>query len=396
MSITAKKSKPPVLPSSTAIQENKATNKKRYVFIWISILSLLIPLAIFITGIYFKTHTLNTKDFFYHSYQKHKNNEIISMYLIEKIASNIYEKQDTADSHTFIQLLQNHIHHAQRTMQNNNTLLSLMMYYKYLLGLEFLALHNTSYAQFYLNDIIHNYDLLKTSSSKKMQNILYNSLTQLSAIEQDPYTYITTITLLLQHFNNRIPNKGNIYYFLGKHYDDTAQWNKAYTAYQNYLSYDENNLILEAKEMREDIFLRIRRRVLSRQKNSTTWENASAARTSILQTLYSYNSVQIKRLQSPIFFTAHWFEKLTDSNTFIPNFDIKPILTRSNISVAKNFSPYSTENTKLWKTSGWGRVPVWYFVIKKIALPDRPDINGKWEWVGIYFGVGNERYIPSL
>ena len=371
------------------------TNKKKKTWILWKIL-FLIPISIFLIGMYFKANKGTTDNFFTQSYQKYKHNEMISMYLIEKIASNISSTNNSLDSYTFIQLLQQHIFNFQNTTKNNNFIPLISIYYKYLLGLEFLTLRNTFYAQFYFNDIIHNYDFLSTLPSKKIQDILYNSLTQLNTIEQEPYAHIHTITLLLKKFSERIPHKGNIYYLLGKHYDTTAQWSKAYAAYKNYLSYDEDNIMLEAKEMREYIFLRIRRKNFGIQQKNAIWKDAYAARKSILQALYSYSSTQIKRLQSPIFFTAHWFETLTDSNTFIPNFDIKAVLARSNISVAKNFSPYSTQDLKLWKTSGWGRVPVWYFVIKKIALPDHPYLNGNWEWAGIYFGVGNERYTPSL
>ena len=41
----------------------------------------------------------------------------------------------------------------------------------------------------------------------------------------------------------------------------------------------------------------------------------------------------------------------------------------------------------LW-TYGWGelRIRDWYLYFRKVHMPSDPEINGSWEWAGVYLG----------
>ena len=47
----------------------------------------------------------------------------------------------------------------------------------------------------------------------------------------------------------------------------------------------------------------------------------------------------------------------------------------------------SNENEAYLKTWGWNTyVNTWYLYFRKVNFPLDPDINGNWEWAGIYIG----------
>ncbi|MCI6442425.1 MAG: tetratricopeptide repeat protein, partial [Spirochaetia bacterium] len=39
------------------------------------------------------------------------------------------------------------------------------------------------------------------------------------------------------------------------------------------------------------------------------------------------------------------------------------------------------------RTTGWSNyVNVWYLYFRKVNFPADPEIHGRWEWAGIYYG----------
>ena len=39
------------------------------------------------------------------------------------------------------------------------------------------------------------------------------------------------------------------------------------------------------------------------------------------------------------------------------------------------------------RTTDWNfRPPTWYLIFRRVDFPADPDINGQWEWAGVYFG----------
>ncbi|MDR1596788.1 MAG: tetratricopeptide repeat protein, partial [Treponema sp.] len=39
------------------------------------------------------------------------------------------------------------------------------------------------------------------------------------------------------------------------------------------------------------------------------------------------------------------------------------------------------------RTWGWSQyISTWYLYFRKINFPSDPEIHGRWEWAGIYYG----------
>ena len=63
------------------------------------------------------------------------------------------------------------------------------------------------------------------------------------------------------------------------------------------------------------------------------------------------------------------------------------ILQRQTIRYNAELDPISNEREAYLETWNWQyQVGKWYFYFSKIDYPADPELNGKWEWAGIYFG----------
>lgn len=58
------------------------------------------------------------------------------------------------------------------------------------------------------------------------------------------------------------------------------------------------------------------------------------------------------------------------------------------IIFAKSLEEYSGDQEAYLKTSNWNTIGmhIWYFYFKRVDYPYNPNIDGGWEWKGIYFG----------
>ena len=47
----------------------------------------------------------------------------------------------------------------------------------------------------------------------------------------------------------------------------------------------------------------------------------------------------------------------------------------------------SNEGEAYLRSTGWNyRIPTWYFYFRRVEYPADPEINGSWEWAGVFFG----------
>ncbi len=99
------------------------------------------------------------------------------------------------------------------------------------------------------------------------------------------------------------------------------------------------------------------------------------------------DSRALTRLKAGVnFFAMSWEQEDSDANTQVV-FDLGSFLRGSKVSYARNLDSDSNTREAYLETWGWSyRVPTWYLYFRKITYPGDPEINGRWEWAGIYFG----------
>jgi hypothetical protein len=57
------------------------------------------------------------------------------------------------------------------------------------------------------------------------------------------------------------------------------------------------------------------------------------------------------------------------------------------IRYAQTLAPGSNSTEAYLRTQGWSQyINVWYLYFHKIYFPENPEIHGRWEWAGVYYG----------
>ena len=87
------------------------------------------------------------------------------------------------------------------------------------------------------------------------------------------------------------------------------------------------------------------------------------------------------------FFAMSWKSSETDANA-LENFSMKGFMVGQRIRYSAKLDETSNPNEAYLRTWGWNRthVNVWYLYFRKVNFPIDPDIHGRWEWAGIYYG----------
>ncbi len=231
-------------------------------------------------------------------------------------------------------------------------------------------------AEIYYRNILFNYhDLIINNQSIHklvLEELAYNS--------DDYEERIYCFKELLNSFPGDI-NKGSVYYYLSKSYEFLGMWEDVFESYENFLKYPETKIPGDP-----DANVRITD-LLNFHKSNKSWtrDNLNSLVSSIQSAIYTRNGNALKRLQAEKFFTMSWSQEDTDRFTHA-KLDITPFLSLGP-RYSRELDPMSNENEAYLKTTRWSyRIKTWYLYFKKINYPADPEINGRWEWAGIYFG----------
>jgi hypothetical protein len=62
-------------------------------------------------------------------------------------------------------------------------------------------------------------------------------------------------------------------------------------------------------------------------------------------------------------------------------------LQSSRVVADDQLDVYSNSGEAYLRTTNWNyRIPTWYLYFRRVNYPPDPEINGRWEWAGIYLG----------
>ncbi len=180
------------------------------------------------------------------------------------------------------------------------------------------------------------------------------------------------------------PDIGASYFLLAKEYEKTGEWKKALEYYARFLPYFGTR-IPEYPDA-----LQYAQSLLELEASSKDWFSADldALVAAVKKALSAGSSQQLRKLASKAgFFARSWYQdsEVGGNTKFALNFNqyMKSGPIRSDASL----HPSSGEFEAYLRTWGWtSRVPVWYLYFRKVNFPADPEIHGKWEWAGIYYG----------
>lgn len=180
---------------------------------------------------------------------------------------------------------------------------------------------------------------------------------------------------------------GELYYDLGKSLEKIEKWDDAIIAYENYLNRPDSAIQSEP-EARDETLKKV-----GFYHSDKTWvvKDLETLIKRVKYALTSRNPGLLDKYRAYDFFIINWQSKYTDLKSSYPMESY--VLTNMNIKTARNLDPMSTESEAYlevsgnpWSSSIWYVYPKWYFYFKKVDYPMDPEINGGWEWIGIFLG----------
>jgi len=207
-------------------------------------------------------------------------------------------------------------------------------------------------------------------------------LMNLINLNENPERQVWYYQELISRFPNSI-DLGKAYFMLGQACERIGDWNGAIQAYTNYLPF--TGTIIQGFPNADQY---ARQKVdFSKSPKDWTFESLPALRKAIEDALDAGSARQLSRCQAKVnFFGRSWGQTETDDARMV-DFSFADFMYNNRIKYAPNLDASSNAGEAFLRTTGWSSyLTTWYFYFRKIHFPQDPEIHGRWEWAGIYFG----------
>jgi len=251
-------------------------------------------------------------------------------------------------------------------------------YFLLMIAYAHIQLGSAPIAALYFDLILENYpDLIINEESIHLM-----CLKQLIDLNRNPQRQVWYYKELISRFPEKV-DLGTAYFMLGQACEHIGDWNGAIQAYTNYLPYTGTiisgfpNADQYAKHQVD----------FSKSPKDWTFESLPALREAIESALDSGNSWQLRRYQARVNFFARSWEQVETDDAGMADFNLSEFMHNNRIRYASELDSSSNATEAFLRTYGWSRyLPTWYLYFRKIYFPQDPEIHGRWEWVGIYYG----------
>ncbi|MCI5829020.1 MAG: tetratricopeptide repeat protein [Treponema sp.] len=236
-------------------------------------------------------------------------------------------------------------------------------------------------AEYYFERIINNYNDLMVQG----KSIHFVCLQHLIQISESPAARITYFNQLISHFPNNISTT-ELFYRLALEYEKEGEWKQAIRSFTQYLDQDDAstlqisgypNAYLSTKQLID----------FSNSSKDWTFETLDALVAAVKKGISSYNYRALDRYKSKVnFFAMSWRQVETDVNAQ-ESFSMRSFMRGNRIRYSAELDSSSSPTEAYLRTTGWSNyVNVWYLYFRKVNFPADPEIHGRWEWAGIYYG----------
>jgi len=228
----------------------------------------------------------------------------------------------------------------------------------------------------YLRRMLKNYPDLEI----KGNSLHLLAMERIAADSEDPRESVAIRLEMKRHFPNRIDPGLNLYRLAGA-YRKIGEWDAMYQAFQDYLNYPDT-FIAEVPDARNRVLSDIS---FHKSNKSWTMESLDDLVATVKYAIRNQDARLLTRLQAEPFFLMNWSQETSDPFTHIP-MTLGSFLKPS-IRYSRDLEAYSNESEAFLKTTGWSwKIRTWILYFRRIDYPADPEINGSWEWAGIYFG----------
>lgn len=236
-------------------------------------------------------------------------------------------------------------------------------------------------AEYYFERILKNYpDLLVQGKS-----IHLSCLQHLIQISKTPANRISYFNELVSRFPSNV-NTTEMYVRLALEYEKEGEWNQVLRSYSQFLEQPDASTIQIPGI--PDAYANARQMIdFSKSSKDWTFESLSALETAVKNAISRYDWRSLDKYRSKVnFFAMSWKANGSDANA-LEYFSMQSFMRGNRIRYAKQLDDSSTPNEAYLRTTGWSQyINVWYLYFRKVNFPADPDIHGRWEWAGIYYG----------
>ena len=238
-------------------------------------------------------------------------------------------------------------------------------------------------AVMYYERLLKNYGDLMVQG----QSVHLRSLENLIHLVKEPSIKINYYKDILARFPDKI-DKGPIYYNLAKTYEELGDWDLSIQAYKKFLTFPDAK-IDGVPDAREDITKMVA--FYDRKDKDWVWENLDDLVNGIKSAIWRRNANKLLSYRCGVnFFAQVWAasdnvgKQEISPDEFISDIDV---FLQSRVHFSNTLDTSSNSREAYLKTWGWShRISSWYLYFRRVDFPADPEIHGKWEWGGIYFG----------
>jgi len=251
-------------------------------------------------------------------------------------------------------------------------------YYFMMIAYAYIQQDSEPIAALYFDLILKNYPDLIINDESIHLICLRHLINETDKAERQVWYY----NELISRFSDKI-DLGTTYFMLGQACERAGYWNEAIAAYTNYLPY--TGTIIPGFPQADQY---ARNQVdFSRSQKDWTFESLAALRRAVEEALDAGSASMLTRYQTKVNFFARSWEQVETDDIGLNRFNLAQFMSGNRIKYASTLDDSSNSNEAFLKTSGWSlTLNTWYLCFRKIYFPQDPEIHGRWEWAGIYYG----------
>lgn len=302
--------------------------------------------------------------------EKEKDNSQTSFSIINQIADSFRYQ---GDNQSLILFLTDFVEKNPDNPYNS--------YWLLLTAYTYMQENADSVAEYYFDRIIQNYDDLLVKG-KSVHVLCLQNLIQISTSSDNRIYYFNQLI-------TRFPDEVNItelYMRLAIEYEKIGDWEQALYTYSLFLERPDATTIQIPGI--PDAYNKARKLIdFNNSPKDWTFESLESLEKAVKNAIARYSSTLLDKYRSKVnFFAMSWKQEETDTNSQ-KNFSMKDYMRGNRIRYSAKLDESSNPNEAYLRTTGWSQyINVWYLYFRKVNFPLDPEIHGRWEWAGIYFG----------
>ena len=292
--------------------------------------------------------------------------------VIQQIA-NTYLRQE--EYQVLIRFLSQMIHDTAEDPQADQ---SYNTYYRFMKAFAHQQMGALPMAALYFDMIVKNYPDLNIQGN----SIHLACLLQLITLVEDGRQRVWYYEELISRFIDQI-DPAPTYFLLGQAYESIGEWNSAIRAYTQFLSFGPSHVtgFPNAHNYTRHLI------DFHNSPKDWTFESLPALVAAVQSALDAGSATRLWQYHARVnFFTRTWDDSTVGSAGHIAP-HLADFMRRSRIRYSDNLEINSNANEAFLRTWGWSEhFSTWYLYFRKVQYPMNPDIHGRWEWAGIYYG----------